>query len=117
MKLKSIVSLSVIVILLAIASTASLAEETENFAPLHINVGGGAIQWNGAEWMADSQFRSGQALEDSTASPSGIQQGYAGSVYASQRWDYGAVEYAIPVPPGSYDLELHFAELWHPEGS
>ena len=117
MHLKHAIWLAFTVSFAALAPTVSLAEDSGNFTPLYINVGGGEIQWNGTDWVADSHFQSGQALEDSTATPSGVQQAFTGSVYASQRWDFGSIEYTIPVPPGAYDIELHFAELWHPEGS
>jgi len=93
-------------------------DEPTGFAPIYLNVGGGEIEWNGKPWRADSFFGAGsQAFGDSAQTPSGVQAPYQGTVYETQRYAHGDLTYAIPVPPGRYDVELHFAEIWHPAGS
>ena len=84
-----------------------------------INAGGPALTpgaINGIDFEADatnSYFTGGQTFTDGTGGggENGEQPAFDNSIYETER--YGAdFSYAIPVDPGSYDVELHFAEMY-----
>jgi large repetitive protein len=75
---------------------------------VRINVGGAAYAAvNGAQFSAD-KFSTGGLVQSSTAAVSGTADG---PLYQNERW--GAFSYAIPVADGTYDVRLHFVELFY----
>ncbi|MEL6450878.1 MAG: malectin domain-containing carbohydrate-binding protein [Pseudomonadota bacterium] len=112
MRIFSFVAASAVII-----GVSGSASAQEAFESIFINSGGDAITWNGQSWAADVHFQSGEYYADSSSSRNGLQEVFADTIYQTQRIDRGnAVPYAIPVGEGRYDLQLHFAELWHPAG-
>jgi Malectin domain len=78
------------------------------FAPIRINCGSDRAYNDslGREWSADAYFTGGSSFA------SGIGQILNTTddvIYRSER--YGDATYNIPVPPGTYDVVLHFAEI------
>lgn len=72
-----------------------------------INAGGGAYtDGSGDVWSADSNF-SGGTEASVTAAIAGTTDG---TLYQSER--YGSFTYTFPVPPGSYQVDLKFAEIY-----
>jgi hypothetical protein len=75
---------------------------------VRINVGGSAYTAaDGVRFAADA-FSTGGLVSSSTGSISGTLDG---PLYQNERW--GQFSYAIPVANGSYDLRLHFVELYY----
>jgi Malectin domain len=80
------------------------------FRPILINCGSNTtyLDTKGRVWSADMFFAGGQPF----TKPSTMQilntLGDA-TLYLSERW--GAFNYSIPVPPGSYNVILHLAEI------
>ncbi|MCB0359111.1 MAG: choice-of-anchor D domain-containing protein, partial [Bdellovibrionales bacterium] len=81
---------------------------------IRINAGGGQYTDGGGKvWQADTYFQGGDTY--STTSP--IQQTTEDSLYQSERWGT-AFGYQVPLSNGSYDVTLHFAEIyWTSAGS
>lgn len=61
---------------------------------------------DGTRWSGDNYFINGRAHTTDTAG--GVHQ--FPPLYSDER--YGNFSYAIPVPPGSYTVKLHFAETF-----
>ena len=73
-----------------------------------INVGGPAFSsGSGADWSADTGFSGGSTYSNATA----ISGTSDGALFQTER--YGAFSYEIPVPDGSFDVNLLFAEIYH----
>jgi ELWxxDGT repeat protein len=78
-------------------------------AALRINAGGGAYQTaDGKRYQADGYFAGGVVSTPATGAVAGTGDD---SLYANGRHG-GAFRYNIPVPNGTYDVVLHFAETW-----
>ncbi|MEO1563319.1 MAG: malectin domain-containing carbohydrate-binding protein [Pseudomonadota bacterium] len=89
-----------------------------NFETKYINIGGPEITWEENTWFAgNTVVLEGTDYRDPPNSPSGIQEGFAGTIYETQSYSNQAVKLSILVPSGQYELDLHFAELWHADGS
>ena len=77
------------------------------FTPLRINAGGAAFTDNlGQLWTADQLFTGGNTY--ATAAP--IAGTTNDELYQTER--YGNFAYHVPVPIGTYDVVLHFAEIY-----
>ena len=62
------------------------------------------------DWIADQHFTGGLTFS-TTAAISGTTND---ALYQTERYaDGGTMSYEIPLPPGSYQLRLHFAEIFH----
>ncbi len=82
---------------------------TSTFSPIRINAGGGAyLDSLGRTWEADSYFV-GPSSTYSTSQP--ISGTTDDALYQTER--FGKIfGYQIPVPNGSYEVDLHFAEIY-----
>ncbi len=79
--------------------------------PLRINCGGPAlVDSQGRQWLADVCF-SGRVTNPPYTSTRAIAGTVDDALYQTERYSDGLL-YAVPVPEGSYDVVLHFAELW-----
>jgi Malectin domain len=79
------------------------------FQPILINCGSSAtyLDTKGRLWSSDVLFAGGQAfVKPSTWQ---ILDTLDATIYQSERW--GAFNYSILVPPGIYNVILHFAEI------
>jgi hypothetical protein len=75
---------------------------------VRINVGGPAYtSAGGAAFLADQYFTGGATNSTTSAITGTTDQ----ALYKDERW--GAFSYRIPVVSGSYDVKLHFAELYY----
>lgn len=81
--------------------------------PVHrVHCGGEAFLGSGARfWDADRGFDGGSlfAVTDT------ILETADQDLYRTERWNdplQGVLRYAFPVPPGKYQVRLHFAEIW-----
>jgi hypothetical protein len=79
-----------------------------------VNAGGPALTQDGIDFAADQHFLGGTAFTDGASvdvnSGNGEQPAFDGTVYETER--FGNVAYEIPVTPGNYTVELHFAEIF-----
>ncbi len=82
-----------------------------------INAGGPALTQDGINFAADTAFGNGGIYTDGLYDPD--QPLFDGSIYETER--YGGpsapapLGYSIQVDPGSYSVELHFAEIFQTE--
>jgi N-acetylneuraminic acid mutarotase len=77
------------------------------FTPIRINAGGGAFtDSQGGAWAADNRFSGGSTF--TTTQP--INGTVDDPLYQTER--YGNFSYQIPVPNGTYEVVLHFAEIF-----
>ncbi|MEN7547768.1 malectin domain-containing carbohydrate-binding protein [Rapidithrix thailandica] len=79
-----------------------------NEQAIRINAGGGTVVTNIGEYISDTYFTGGSAYssEEFIQNSSSAMQ----PVYQTERW--GDFQYEIPVSNGSYQVVLHFAELY-----
>lgn len=94
----------------ATTSESSQQSSTSSDGPaqlvLAINSGGNTTaEFDGIEYTADRFSRGGSthSTDDSIAN--------GGALFQSER--YGTYQYEIPVSDGTYDVTLHFAEIYH----
>lgn len=78
---------------------------------LAVNMGGEAVTSGDAEYATEAYVTGGNVTVDDERG-NGLQEGFIGTVYQTNRWG-GQFDLALPVPPGDYVLELHFAETYH----
>lgn len=110
---RPIASLFVCMACLVWSASAEPILAQENAAPILLNAGGPALtDVNGQDWDEDAHFGRSVVYPDDASSPNGVQTVFANTVYGSLRYARGPLTYAVPVLPGRYDIELHFAELW-----
>jgi len=77
-------------------------------AAVRINAGGGAYtDSSGNTFLADQYFGGGSTFSSSHAIGGTSDQ----ALYQNERW--GQFSYAIPVVNGTYDVKLHFVELYY----
>jgi fibronectin type 3 domain-containing protein len=77
-------------------------------APVRVNTGGAAFtSGDGRSFLADKYFTGGSTY----ASTSAIGGTPDPALYQNERW--GTFSYAIPVVNGTYDVKLHFVELYY----
>lgn len=80
---------------------------------IRINAGGPAVTAGGVNWSADGFYSSLDPLNPSYTftSSTPVTGTTASTIYQSER--YGkAFLYTIPIPNGSYNVKLHFAEIY-----
>jgi len=75
---------------------------------LRINSGGAAYTSSGGNVFVGDQNFFGGATNSTTASITGTSDQ---TLYKNERW--GSFSYAIPVTPGTYDIRLHFVEMYY----
>jgi Malectin domain len=82
---------------------------TPPFQPILINCGSpnAYVDTSGRVWSSDTYFTGGSSF--SRPSTWNISNTLDERIYQSERW--GAFNYSIPVPPGSYNVILHLAEI------
>jgi hypothetical protein len=101
----------------ALASAVSWSFTTASSAPppgstARVNSGGSAYTSpSGAVFSADQYFTGGSTFSTTDA----IANTTDPSLYQNERW--GNFSYAIPVTNGTYDVRLHFVELFYTSGS
>ncbi|MFS4492241.1 malectin domain-containing carbohydrate-binding protein [Maribacter sp. 2308TA10-17] len=84
---------------------------------LLINSGGPAYVFNTEEWTADQYFVGGTPFP-TTPNPIPIANTENDQLYQTERFSTtGTLVYEIPVINGSYNVDLHFAELFYGVGS
>jgi len=72
---------------------------------LRVNAGGPALSHEGRDFVADTYFIEGKAYTNSNAE--------VPALYQSERSSPSKVfDYAVPVPNGTYQVTLHFAEIY-----
>ena len=78
-----------------------------------INAGGGALTdaITGIDFSADDYFSTPSSTFTDGNAGNGQQPAFDGSVYETERFG-SDFSYAIPVAPGVYDVDLHFAEIF-----
>jgi hypothetical protein len=72
-----------------------------------LNSGGAKVNYNGVEYQAD-RFNTGGTVSTTTDNISNVAED---ALFQSER--YGTFGYAIPVTNSTYNVELHFAEIYH----
>jgi hypothetical protein len=76
-------------------------------ATVRINAGGGAYTTAAGEvFAADASFMGGGVFSSGSPIAGTAEDG----LYQDERW--GQFSYAIPVPNGTYDVKLHFVEIY-----
>jgi len=76
--------------------------------PLRVNAGGGAVvDARGQTWLEDSYYSGGFTY----AAPNAIAGTGTPALYQTER--AGLFSYQIPLPPGRYQVTLHFAEIYY----
>ena len=89
----------------------SVTVQSQPTVEIRINSGGPAFNFGGDSWAADQSFSPSNKFTNAVA----IANTTNDQLYQSERWGrpaIGSFSYDIPVPNGSYDLNLHFAEIW-----
>ncbi len=76
-------------------------------SPIYINAGGPTVTEAGITWLADQSFTNGNTA---SFNPS-ISNTAGQTVYKSERWMNGTLEYNIPVANGEYEVQIHLAEI------
>lgn len=89
------------------SSLSSSSLSTEPQVVVAINAGGNPTTYNGITYQADVYF-SGGTISSTT---DGIGGSAEGTVFQSER--YGSFSYSIPVTPGTYSIDVQFAEIYH----
>lgn len=70
----------------------------------------------GLRWGADRFFCAGEGVGTGrpfNCAPANVRDP---AIYSDQRWSHAPFGYRIPVPPGRYELALHFFEIWGQPG-
>ncbi|NAS12381.1 PKD domain-containing protein [Poritiphilus flavus] len=95
-------------------SATGFDDVTVNVVPptdaIRINAGGPAYTFNGLDWSADQYFSGG----DTFANAMEIANTSNDQLYHTERFTTSSsFSYEIPVTDGTYDLNLHFAEVFY----
>ncbi len=69
------------------------------------------VDWNSFVWGSDANYPGGQAINSSSGVSQATPTLYDQALYQSAR-SGRELTYALPLPPGLYDVHLKFAELW-----
>jgi hypothetical protein len=86
-----------------------IVQSAPDIGPIRINVGGLAYtDTTGQVWGADQYFVGGNTYE--TPANADIGGTVEDPLYRSERW--GTFSYRVPVPNGTYEVHLHFAEIY-----
>jgi probable HAF family extracellular repeat protein len=100
--------------LLLIGFAVDSTAQTSSPLPLRINVGGPAyVDADGNAWLADTGTSVGNVF--AIAGSQSIAGTPDPALYRTGRWDpwaAPALNYSFPVPNGTYQVRLHFAEIW-----
>ncbi len=81
---------------------------------VNINAGGSSFVFRDKEWSADQYFIDGEAFSASIE----IANTENDLLYETERYDTdGTLIYEIPLLPGEYSLDLHFAEIFFGVGN
>jgi len=75
---------------------------------IYINAGGPAVNTSGINWEADQYFAGGSSFISGVA----IANTTSDALYQSERFAGGNVSYNVPVSNGTYEVQLHFAEIF-----
>lgn len=86
-------------------------EDPDAEAVIRINSGGPAFSFDGLDWAADEFFVGGITFSN----PIAIENTTNDELYQTERYanSSGTLTYEIPLSAGSYDVNLHFAEIFH----
>ncbi|WP_055393106.1 malectin domain-containing carbohydrate-binding protein [Flagellimonas eckloniae] len=76
---------------------------------LRVNAGGPQLTHNGDVFLADQYSVSGSGWTTTNGQS-------LDALYVTERWGDQTLSYEIPVDNGTYDVILHFAELWYHGG-
>ena len=83
---------------------------TESTLVVAVNAGSRqSVTWEGVEYSAD-RFSTGGTASSTTADIGGVVE-QAQALFQTER--YGTYTYDIPVTDATYDIELHFVEMFH----
>jgi len=82
------------------------------FQPVRINAGGNVTYTDSKNqtWLPDAYFNGGKILLDEFVRE--IKDTVDDNLYHSERWADTPFAYEIPLPDGSFNVTLHFAELY-----
>jgi len=80
---------------------------------IYINAGGPAVNVGGINWGADQYFAGGSSYNTNVA----IANTTSDAIYQSERFAGGNVNYNVPVSNGTYEVQLHFAEIFFVGGN
>jgi len=93
-------------ILLFLAATLAVSAQTS----IRVNAGGPAYtDSKGNVWAADSGFIAGNGFYSTATAITGTSDP---TLYQSEHWGAGTLEWAGAVPNGAYNVTLKFAEIW-----
>ena len=82
---------------------------TSTFTPIRVNAGGPAFSDGaGNAWSADTGFSGGSTFTTGAA----IAGTNDDTLYQSERWNSGTLQYQFAAPAGTYDVTLKFAEIF-----
>lgn len=85
-----------------------IALEEPSFAT-RLNSGGPALSLDGLDWAEDEFFNGGSTYTNAIA----IENTTSDELYQTERFAGNTLIYEIPVSAGNYDVNLHFAEIFH----
>ncbi|MEM7240113.1 MAG: malectin domain-containing carbohydrate-binding protein, partial [Pseudomonadota bacterium] len=102
------------------SATVTISDDDTDTEPgsvvVAINAGGPALTQDGIDFAADTSFVNGTAFADGSPADvsggNGVQAAFDGTVFETERFGGAAMSYEIPVAPGSYSVELYFAEIF-----
>ena len=93
-----------------ITSGGSTPPPSGNFTPIRVNAGGPAYTDSATSnvWSADTGFLGGSTYSTGTS----IGNTSTATLYQTERWSSGTLEYSFTVPNGTYTVNLKFAEIY-----
>ena len=80
---------------------------------IYINAGGPAVNVGGINWGADQYFSGGSTYNIGGA----IANTTSDVIYQTERYAGGNISYNVPVTNGTYEVQLHFAEIFFVDGN
>ncbi|GGL95159.1 hypothetical protein GCM10011594_13590 [Nakamurella endophytica] len=89
------------------SATVSATRPAPARQPIRINTGGPAVTTGGVSWLADQYFTGGKTYSNVRAIA-----GTTDDVLYQNERSNASFSYSIPVANGTYDVRLHFAELY-----
>src|SRR5207245_1370576 len=103
-----LLALALVFAVVAVAGSAGGRAAALAASTVRINSGGGAYTTgDGRAFSADVDFTGGSTFTTAAA----ISGTSDPTLYQNERW--GSFSYAIPVTNGTYDVKLHFVELYY----
>ena len=95
------------------SATASATRPPATATAIRVNTGGPAVTTGGVAWSADQFFTSGKSYTNpSVTAIAGTTDDVLYLTERSALVNGGTFGYAVPVANGTYDVRLHFAELY-----